>query len=147
MDILAIVGECNTNWGQKVLVASKHILEGLEAYDNALVKGDPRGLFEDSVVDDYRSDIKALGDVYDEACEAYHKISSSLDEESLTQINGIMNKAILHSRLHTSEYVKTLREALQKAVEAYSNSNSDLPWDRMMKLLDMMAIALQAIKI
>lgn len=86
MDILAIAIEYNANWGQKVLIASKHILEGLEAYDNAPVKGDPRGLFKDSAIDDYSNDIRVLSDAYDEICEAYHKISMELDRGCLITI-------------------------------------------------------------
>lgn len=86
MNILAIADEYNANWGQKVLAASKHILEGLEAYDNAPVKGDPKGLFKDSATDDYSDDMRVLNDAYDEICEAYHKISMELDRGCFLRI-------------------------------------------------------------
>lgn len=48
---------------------------------------------------------------------------------------------------HTRGDIAILHEALQKAIKAYGNSNVDSPYDKMMKLFDMIAIGYTAYRV
>lgn len=169
-------------YSDEVITTSKRILEGLERYESALVKGhDIAGLFEDFPIGEssYKNVLEEdyewiIYDVFSEIgrdfsleLEFSPEIKSARNQECslvLTKLieddpgreyydwefdytllsiwaYGIIDEFISHSKLHILEDVRIMHGALQKAIGAYSNSSGDSPWDKMMKLFDVMAIA------
>lgn len=77
--------------------------------------------------------------------ECMHKCDHSFDETALlVWANEIIDGFNPWLKSRTRGDMLVLHEALQKAIKAYANSNVDSPWDKLMKLFDMIAIGYTA---
>lgn len=172
-ETLKIAKEYCDEQESEVLAAAKHVLEALEQYENALAKGDDvTRVFEDFDINkiydlEYAYERIILDVFFKKGIwfveEFEHNPKCALVLSKLTDedpdlsyfgdydynlmsiwVDGIVDEFTLCSKPYSLENIEALREALQKAMKAYANSNEDSPLDKMMKLFDITAIAYTA---
>lgn len=77
-----------------------------------------------------------------------YKCDHSFDETAmLVWANEIVDEFNPWLKPHTRGDIAVLHEALRKAIKAYVNSNANSPWDKIMKLFDVIAIGYTAYRV